>query len=79
MLNKNKNKLLEQFIQLQIEEVDIAFIQDQLTDMQNFIEDIKQNLPNIDKSRIEIIYQLTCVTMTMLEQIDTNLIIKEWE
>ena len=75
----NKNKLLEQFIKLQTEEVDIAFLQDQLADMQNFIEDIKQNLPNIDKSRIEIIYQLTCVTMTMLEQIDTNLIIKEWE
>lgn len=75
----NKNKLLEQFIKLKTEEVDIAFLQDQLTDMQNFIEDIKQNLTSIDKSRIEIIYQLTCVTMTMLEQIDTNLIIEEWE
>lgn len=78
MLNKNKNKLLEQLIQLQIEEVDIAFLQDQLTDMQNFIEDIKQNLPSIDKSRIEIIYQLSCLTMNMLEQINTNLVIKEW-
>lgn len=56
MLNKNKNKLLEQLIQLQIEEVDIAFLQDQLTDMQNYIEDLKQNLVNIDTSRIEIIY-----------------------
>lgn len=79
MLNKNKNKLLEQLIQLQIEEVDIAFLQDQLTDMQNYIEDLKQNLVNIDTSRIEIIYQLSCLTMIMLEQIDTNVIIKEWE
>ncbi len=42
----NKNKLLEQFIKMQTEEIDIAFLQDQLADMQNFIEDIKQNLPS---------------------------------
>lgn len=77
MLNKNRNKLTEEFLQVQINEIDGIFLQEEFEEMQDTITEIIQQLPFVDESRIEIIHQLLQISNNVIDQINANVNIQE--
>ena len=73
MLNKNINKLTEDFIKVQIQEVDNIFLQEEFIEMQDTITEIIQELKHIDKSRVEIIFELLQICNKVLDEIKVNM------
>ena len=73
MLNKNINKLTEDFIKVQIQEVDNIFLQEEFVEMQDTITEIIQELKHIDKSRVEIIFELLQICNKVLDEIKVNM------
>ena len=73
MLNKNRNKLTEDFIKVQIQEVDSIFLQEEFIEMQDTITEIIQELEHIDKSRVEIIFELLQICNKVLDEIKVNM------
>ena len=73
MLSKNINKLTEDFIKVQIQEVDNIFLQEEFIEMQDTITEIIQELEHIDKSRVEIIFELLQICNKVLDEIKVNM------
>ena len=73
MINKNINKLTEDFIKVQIQEVDNIFLQEEFAEMQDTITKIIQELEHIDKSRVEIIFELLQICNKVLDEIKVNM------
>ena len=73
MLNKNRNKLTEDFIKVQIQEVDNIFLQEEFVEMQDTITEIIQELEHTDKSRVEIIFELLQICNKVLDEIKVNM------
>lgn len=79
MVSKNKKKLTENMIKVDIQEVDNMYLQEEFAQMQNVISEIMQQLSiaDITQNRVETIYQLNQVCNSVLEQICMNLVIEE--
>lgn len=72
MLSKNSKKLTEKYIK-EMQSVDGIYLQDELLEMQNVIEEIKLNMQYVDTTKIEIVDQLIQVVNTILDQISVNM------
>lgn len=79
MVSKNKKKLTENMIKVDIQEVDNMYLQEEFAQMQNVISEIMQQLSiaDITQNRVETIYQLNQVCKNVLDQICMNLVIEE--
>lgn len=78
MINKN-NKLTEDLIRVDMQQIDNMYLQEELGQMQNVISEIIQQLSIVDitQNRVETIYQLNQVCNNVLDQICMNLVIEE--
>lgn len=72
MLSKNSKKMTEKYIK-EMQSVDGIYLQDELLEMQNVIEEIKLNLQYVDSTKIEMVDQLIQVVNTILDQISVNM------
>lgn len=79
MVSKNKKKMTENMIKVDIQEIDNMYLQDEFAQMQNVISEIMQQLSiaDITQNRVETIYQLNQVCNNVLDQICMNLVIEE--
>ena len=72
MLSKNSKKMTEKYIK-EMQSVDGIYLQDELLEMQNVIEEIKLNFQYVDSTKIEMVDQLIQVVNTILDQISVNM------
>lgn len=79
MVSKNKKKVTENMIKVDIQEIDNMYLQEEFAQMQNVISEIMQQLSiaDITQNRVETIYQLNQVCNNVLDQICMNLVIEE--
>lgn len=75
MVNSNRRILTEELLKVQVDAVDTAYIQDELSTMQVAISQIIEtlSLSNFDENKIAIIDQLIEVCNNVLDQIVINL------
>lgn len=75
MVNSNRRKLTEELLKVQVDAVDTAYIQDELSTMQVAICEIIETLTlsNLDENKIAIIDQLIQVCNNVLDQIIMNM------
>lgn len=71
MINSNTKRLTEELLKVQVEAVDSAYIQDELSNMQVSVCEIIEmlSLENLDERTIAIIDQLIQVCNNVLDQI----------
>lgn len=71
MINSNTKRLTEELLKVQVEAVDSAYIQDELSNMQVSVCEIIEmlSLENLDERTIAIIDQLIQVCSNVLDQI----------
>lgn len=71
MINSNTKRLTEELLKVQVEAVDSAYIQDELSNMQVSVCEIIEmlSLENLDEQRIAIIDQLIQVCNNVLDQV----------
>ena len=79
MVNSNRRILTEELLKVQVDAVDTAYIQDELSTMQVAISQIIEtlSLSNLDEQRMAIIDQLIEVCNNVLDQIIVNAQIQE--
>ncbi len=79
MVNSNRRILTEELLRVQVDAVDTAYIQDELSTMQVAISQIIEtlSLSNLDEQRMAIIDQLIEVCNNVLDQIIVNAQIQE--
>ena len=79
MVNSNRRILTEELLKVQVDAVDTAYIQDELSTMQVAISQIIEtlSLSNFDENKISIIDQLIEVCNNVLDQIIVNAQIQE--
>lgn len=79
MVSKNKKRVTENMIKVDIQEIDNMYLQEEFAQMQNVISEIMQQLSiaDITQNRVETIYQLNQVCNNVLDQICMNLVIEE--
>lgn len=75
MVNSNRRILTEELLKVQVDAVDTAYIQDELSTMQVAICEIIETLTlsNLDENKIAIIDQLIQVCNNVLDQIIMNM------
>lgn len=75
MVNSNRRVLTEELLKVQVDAVDTAYIQDELSTMQVAISQIIEtlSLSNLDEQRMAIIDQLIEVCNNVLDQIIENM------
>lgn len=75
MVNSNRRILTEELLKVQVDAVDTAYIQDELSTMQVAISQIIEtlSLSNFDENKIAIIDQLIEVCNNVLDQIVINM------
>ncbi len=75
MVNSNRRVLTEELLKVQVDAVDTAYIQDELSTMQVAISQIIEtlSLSNFDENKISIIDQLIEVCNNVLDQIIENM------
>ena len=75
MVNSNRRVLTEELLKVQVDAVDTAYIQDELSTMQVAISQIIEtlSLSNFDENKIAIIDQLIEVCNNVLDQIVINM------
>ena len=75
MVNSNRRILTEELLKVQVDAVDTAYIQDELSTMQVAICEIIETLTlsNLNENKIAIIDQLIQVCNNVLDQIIMNM------
>lgn len=75
MVNSNRRILTEELLKVQVDAVDTAYIEDELSTMQVTISQIIEtlSLSNFDENKIAIIDQLIEVCNNVLDQIVINM------